>query len=300
MDSMYEIKKYTEVLDFPAGAQSAFLRLEKNFGENAEAKQSFDQLISKFMTEKTAFSEIEEPLKPMAEQFAVSIYTVDMVFLLACLPNLSEKYRKANLPESLFRETMMDLKYKLLECKTVHDVWGIFVAGWYPEFYHLERFALGRFQYECAGFDCDHYEKDGFLLKRGDNVINFHIPSSGAMTKDIRMDSYRKAYQFYEKERINGVLPMVCDSWLLFPEHNNMLPDSSNIRSFMSDFTILRQSEEYNFSNGWRVYGKENLEPICDLPENSSLERGYKKLLLAGKKSGGGYGLILFDGEKIL
>ena len=300
MRSVYEIDKYTEMLDFPVESRSALLQLEQNLSEDADAKQNFAQLVEKFLKVKTAFSEIEEPLKPIAERFSVSIYTLDMVFLLACLPNLFEKYRKANLPEFLFRDTMMDLKYKLLECKTVQDVWGIFVAGWYPEFYHLERFTLGRFQYECAEFNFDHYEKDGFVLHQGDTVINFHIPSSGAMTKDTRIESYRKAYQFFAKKRKNGILPMVCDSWLLFQEHNNMLPESSNIRSFMSDFTILKQSEEDSFGHGWRIYGKENLEPFQDLPEDSSLKRGYKNLLLAGKKTGSGYGLILFDGEEIL
>ena len=300
MKIIFEIDKYMERLDFPMQARSAFLQLEQRLGEDAVGIQVFYQQIEQFMTKKTAFSEIEEQLKPIAKRFSISIYTVDMLFLLACLPNLFEKYMKANLPETLFWDTMMDSKYKLLECKTIHDVWGIFSGWWYLEFYHLERFALGRFQYERAAFDYDYYEKDEFVLNRGDTVINFHIPSSGAMTKELRLDSYKKAYRFFAKEIKNGILPMVCDSWLLFQEHHNMLPESSNIRSFINDFTILNQSESEQFGNAWRIYGKNDMESLQELPENSSLQRGYKQLLLAGGKAGSGYGVILFDGEKIL
>lgn len=40
----------------------------------------------------------------------------------------------------------------------------------------MTRFGLGRFQFEKTDFDADYYEKCGNTLKRGDTVINFHIP----------------------------------------------------------------------------------------------------------------------------
>ena len=163
----------------------------------------------------------------------------------------------------------------------------------------MTRFGLGRFQFEETGFDADYYEKCGVVLKRGDKVYNFHIPSAGPLTDEKRIDSYKQAYQFFGGKD-GEPMAFVCGSWLLYDGHREFLPENSNILRFMDDFDIIRNQEREKFSDGWRVFGRYSDGPVDDLPEDTSIRRAFKQRLQQGKPTGYGYGVILFDGEKIL
>ena len=68
----------------------------------------------------------------------------------------------------------------------------------------------------------------------------------------------------------------------------------------MDDFEMVEWEEEEGFHNGWRVFGKDSDLPLEQLPEKTSLQKAYKKWLVDGNKAGHGYGIIVFDGEKIV
>jgi len=69
------------------------------------------------------------------------------------LKNVLENH--ADLTDELFWDTIADLKFKLIECHDVYGIWGTFVASWYPWFYTMHRFKLGRLQYEAVHFSGD-------------------------------------------------------------------------------------------------------------------------------------------------
>jgi hypothetical protein len=54
------------------------------------------------------------------------------------------------------------------------------------------------------------------------------------------------------------------------------------------------------FNNAWRVFGKDSDKAPDELPQNTSLQKAYAKHLMAGGKTGSGYGVFFFDGEKII
>ena len=147
----------------------------------------------------------------------------------------------------------------------------------------------------------DSYTKNGVNLKKGDRVINIHIPSSGAMTDEMRLESYKKAYEFFKKDGEKNLV-FVCYSWLLYPALENIYPKGSNLYNFFKEFDII--SEEVHpvlpFTNAWRVYYKDYYGDNSVLTENTTLERNISNWLKGGNKIGGGYGVIVFDGEKIL
>ena len=58
--------------------------------------------------------------------------------------------------------------------------------------------------------------------------------------------------------------------------------------------TEMHNKEVINVCDGTR------LGPVDDLPEDTSIRRAFKQRLQQGKPTGYGYGVILFDGEKIL
>lgn len=285
-------------LEFPDAARETFLSLDKKM--NQVQTDQLNSLVNQFMDEQISIDPILTELNSMSNEICISNYTLHFFFLLKCSGILYERYQENGLAENIYWDTIFDLKYKLIECQDVYGVWGTFVAKWYPGFLNMTRFALGRFQYEEVEFPHEQYIKDDIVVKKGDKVINMHIPSSGPMTKEIRMNSYKAAYEFF-RSKLNGKpLAVVCDSWLLYPEHEKFLPQNSNILDFMHDFEIISFKESNTFQEAWRIFGENHDLPPEKLPANTSLQKAYAKRLINGEKTGSGYGILLFDGIKLI
>ena len=92
----------------------------------------------------------------------------------------------------------------------------------------------------------------------------------------------------------------VCGSWLLYPPYRGILSPTSNVVSFAGDWDILSSQESEEFHDAWRVFGAASKLPPEQWPEDTSMRRAYKKWILEGHKAGSGFGVLLFDGEKIL
>ena len=299
---------FIENLDLPE-ASRASLR------ENCETLISTPGVIDELLSAETllfkdlgidgAYGSEWTPIVPhmdkIAELTGLHRYVVDFLFLALASERLRENYRTANLTDELFWDTIADLKFKLIECHDVYDIWGTFVASWYPWFYTMHRFKLGRLQYEAVHFSGKTpVTVGGYTVKPGDVVYNMHIPSCGSLNRAVRIESYKKAYEFYKKD-LNGK-PMVfcCHSWLLFPKNREILPETLNMVDFIGDFYIY-DSEEYDvFHDKWRVFAKDFEKPDSELPEDTTQRRCFKKWLLDGKKTGAGAGVFLYDGEKFI
>ncbi|MBQ8894974.1 MAG: DUF5596 domain-containing protein [Clostridia bacterium] len=235
-----------------------------------------------------AEGDYKEMIRALAEEVGVHPYAADMVFALYCALPLREKYREKGLPDTLFIENMEDLRFKLMECKRVYDVWGSFVAVWFRGFYLMKRFKLGRLQYEQIGLKYNYRH-----LKEGDSVLKCHIPSCGPVTRESVLDSLKKAYEFYGYE---GLMPVVCNSWMLYPPHYEVYPEGGNMRSFFELFEILSTKEDPENKDLWRITNR--MDDV--IPEDTTLQRRFKAYLEAGNCMGSGYGILLFDGQKII
>ena len=95
-------------------------------------------------------------------------------------------------------------------------------------------------------------------------------------------------------------MPFCCGSWLLYPPHYDFLPPQSNILKFMDCFDILRWEDADEFSDCWRVFASYKDLPPAELPRDTSLRRAFADRLIAGGKTGHGFGAFFFDGENIL
>lgn len=229
-----------------------------------------------------------DEIAALAEEVGVHPYTADMVFALYCALTLRGIYREKGLPDERFLDTMEDLRFKLMECKKVYGIWGSFVAFWFRDFYLLKRFKLGRLQYEKAAARVDYKH-----IKEGDTVLNCHIPSCGPLPRDAVLDSLKKAYEFYGYK---DLMPVVCNSWMLYPPHYEVFPEGGNLRAFYDLFNIRQTKVDPQNSNLWRI--TDRMDGV--LPENTTLQRRFKAYLEAGNCMGSGYGMLLFDGEKII
>ena len=297
-------KNLMSKLELPKEAEKEFTSVVKLADENLQFGRELDKLIMRFMFPKAHdIRRFLEKLSPIAQNYSVNENILQFVFLLLSAETLYKRYTKQRIPDEIFYDTIRDLKYKFDECVDCKGYYGTFVPHWFEGFYRLERFALGRFQYEHTDTDREIVTPNGIRIKKGTKVLFLHIPSGGApLTDEVRLDSYKQAYEFYKDSSFvkNGRIVFVCHSWLLYKEHYKFLPENSNILRFMNDFYIYDQYISDIKEDLWRIYGKYENSPLSELPEDTSLKRAYKQWLLDGNSVGGGVGVIVFDGERII
>lgn len=285
----------------PGDAVECFSQLFAKLKTDEKSLKKYRELRARYLNGKQKFLKVKKGLCSVGRALGVCDETIFFGFLLLCLDEIKNRYGRRGLSDELFYTTFADLKYKLLECRDVKGVWGTFVATWYDGFYKLERFTYGRFQYEVTKYAWLKYDKYGVKLRKRTRVLNFHIPSSGEpLTYETRLASYKLAYEAYKSIFGGGSAVFVCASWLLYREHYDFLPPESNIIDFMKDFDIIKSISLPVFGDAWRIFGADAKKPPETLPENTSLQRAYKKRLAEKKHGGAGYGIIVFDGERIL
>lgn len=234
---------------------------------------------------------LQNTLESLDGEEGISKYTFALLFMIGISRHTWELYQKQGISREIFHDSMADMHWKLLECHRMYDIWGTFVMHWFPWWFQLKRFALGRLQFELIEFE-DEYAKDGLILHKGDPVINVHIPSCGTLDYEKVRDAYARAAEFYKDVMGTYPLVFVCESWLLFPAHKEILPENSNIRRFLADYGVYR-TEETN-KDLWRIYYGAEQNDFANLPEHTGLERAYKKWLLDGHMAGQSRGVYRY------
>lgn len=238
-------------------------------------------------------------MQTIADKTGVHRYTVDMVVLVSAVEPLIGVYAEKGLPEQILWDSMMDLQYKLIECKDVYDIWGTFVTPWFKWFYTCNRFKLGRLEFEKTAF----YREEAYRgVQKGDTVINIHIPSAGPLTRELVLESLHRASEFYKDAFADGIVTFTCHSWLLYPPHyEEVFPEGSNLRAFYELFDVLEGEPSENNGDFWRVFNRDYSPDILDeVPTNTALRRNLLRYIKAGKCMGSSLGVIRYDGEKII
>lgn len=274
--------------------------VEANEAHNGELRMAVERFQG---DESVSIDSLLPTLSDIAQRYGENRWTEHFLFLLANTYTLRQTYAVKNVSEEIYLRSMDDLHCKNAECVECKGVPGTFVAGWYDRFFRFTRFGLGRFQFETHDFwDADEYKSScGYVVKRGDPVVGMHIPSSGIpLTDEVRLDSYRRAYKFYRDYFKSDYAVFTCGSWLLYDKQREFLPAGSNILKFLGDFELLHSEDSDSFGDAWRVFGHWADLPLEQWPTDTSLRAAYVNRLKAGKKTGHGNGVIIFDGEKIL
>lgn len=298
------VQSFMARYSYPDIAVKEFTRIEKRLDDEPDFGLAMDEAVNGYMfPEADGLNEALDKVTELGKRYDENEYTMHFVFLLNCLPTLKERYEKAGIEENLFWASADDFRCKLIECIDCEGVPGTFVAGWNDGAFKMTRFAYGRFQFEVATYNWENDFKFacGKVIHPGEKFINFHIPSSGIpLTDDIRLAAYKEAYPHYKDMFPDGKVIFGCGSWLLYPRHREFLPKHLNILKFMDDFEMVGWAEKKGFPNGWRVFAKDSDLPYDQLPRDTALRRAYADWLLSGHNGGDGFGMFVFDGEKIL
>ena len=224
-------------------------------------------------------------------------YTAGLLIFMCFTKHLKELYDEKGISEKIYHDSMLDLRYKLEECKLVKNIIGSFVARWFPGFFDMTRFALGRLQFEMSTYQGKDYEKNGKKLVKGDRVINVHIPRSDTpITKEATDDAYAQAAAFFIHEVTNKQVVFVCHSWLLFSDTLEVFPKHTNTYRFIHEYDVVWNSydKEGEYNDAWRLFDMDYTGNIEDYPENTSMRRVYKQYLLDGGRTGKGFGIIIY------
>ena len=188
------VKLVMEKLGFPEEAINVFAALEKRLDDEADFGNRLDELNARYLCRENEkqldCKQLHREIAELADEKGVSPYTLDLLFLLNCTQSLFERYKEESVSESIYWDTMMDLKYKLVECIDCEEAYGVMCWSWYREFFTMERFAIGRFQYQMSQTSVDYTTKNGYKIKAGTPSLDIHIPSSGIpLTDEVRFDS---------------------------------------------------------------------------------------------------------------
>lgn len=193
-----------------------------------------------------------------------------------------EDYRREEISEQIFFDTFADLRFWCENCYQEFGEYGIEEARWFWRLFDRTVFRLGRLQFEKMEAERELPGGD-WPIKKGEAVINVHIPQGEPLDWQACEASFKTAYRWFGRE-----MPYICHSWLLFPGLKEILPDSSNIIRFQNHFEIL-DVDYLEQEAEWRIFSKVR-EDVRLYPEQTFLQREAKKYLLSGKKMGNGWG----------
>ncbi len=290
------LQYFFEEFDYPARDGAELLRTYDAICSNEATRAEWDRLMVVYDADAACdFGELRADVEALAPVLRVHPYTLKLLFFICLSRRTRTYYCERGLSDALWHAAMLDLRYKLEECREVWGICGTFVGTWFDGFFNLKRLALGRLQFEVIDFKRT-YEKDGKRLAPDSRVINVHIPRTGApLDAQSCDDAFALAAAFFEKELGGAPVAFVCHSWLLYGANKQILPARSNVRAFMERFDLL-ESHDYGDDHPdlWRLFDCPYTGDFDRLPYDTSLRRAYVDHLKAGGKSGEGVGVFFY------
>ena len=286
--------------DYPEKAQNELLFAYSDIAHMRDAYVILSRnllIYEKNGLDRNEWDRVAGDLSLVAKYTNQHIETVHLIFCILLTAHLHRLYRERGYSEALFDGAVLDLKWKVIECEKMQGYAGIECYDWMQKWFSLERFAIGRLQYQLQGAK-RVILTDRVRLERGDLYLNTHIPSCGPLDRSLVIDSYLAAKEFFAADLGGKPAVVQCTSWLLAPNHREILPPSSNIRRFCEDFELYDWGKDEKGHDLWRIFYKNAGNPPEMLPKSTTLERAYALLLSSGELPGWGSGVLLPDDVK--
>ena len=123
------------------------------------------------------------------------------------------------------------------------------------------------------------------VLSTGDPVIGLHIPASGKLDPKSVDESLELIKQFLARYfPTYEYKAFVCHSWLMDPQLQSLLGETSNIVKFNRRFHKLTRKCTGKAVFFFIFHKAADELPLRDLPENTKLEKALKAHYLSGKQ----------------
>ena len=220
--------------------------------------------------------------------------------LLAQLIKLKNDYLSKNIPLIHFYNSIYDLNYRVMRYYHKEHIFGVGKKDlkWLAFIYRGEIFDLGSLRFQMTSFNYQEIEREGYQYMPLDKkwkkrfpetepIINIHIIKNADLSPDKVEDSLTAAIHFFANYfPAHDYEIFLCRTWLLYPPMRQLLDPDSNIVSFSKRFEIIAKNENAKQALD-RIYGTSDLETICSMDKESSLEQSaYKNLDNLGVAAG--------------
>lgn len=230
----------------------------------------FEEYITGLMDRKKAAAAYGELVKALRED-------TDSVKMLICQLEAARRqhavYAEKGIPDEIYYATYGCFARFIGECLVRRGELAFDRGWWSYRQTGMSLFRIGQLEYEL--FD-----------EEGEPMVSIHIPSDADFAPERVEESLEAARAFMKKfyPEYDGV-PYICDSWLLAPKLGELLPESSNIKSFQNRFMILKEFPEAMDCIEWLFHSLEGSD-YSRLPEDTSLQRKVKEKILRGENVG--------------
>lgn len=143
---------------------------------------------------------------------------------------------------------------------------------WLPLHAQGKLFTINEFQYETAAHN-------------GKNAVGVHIPAGTKLDVRSNLLSFKGALDFFDRYypelEMSG---MVCESWLLSPQIEEVMGKKTNISRFGDMFDRFDIGDTKGNGVFRFVYGHAEPCPVDELQEETSLQRKMKAYMKTGKR----------------
>ena len=190
-----------------------------------------------------------------------------------------------DIPEEIWVDTMKCFPRFVSEYRRSYGRDGFDRYGWTVRQIGARLFRIGELEYELAENE------------EGGRETGLHIPSDARLEPALMNASLEAAERFL-RERFPewADAPKTCESGLLSPVLKELLPEGSRILKFQNAFEIREVYPENDDALEWVFYVAEGQREGLDLsrlPENTSLQRKMKALMMNGRKPGAAKGTLI-------
>jgi hypothetical protein len=121
------------------------------------------------------------------------------------------------------------------------------------------------------------------LLRRGDPVLDVHIPRYAPLTVEACRDSLRQAFDFFHTQYPQRPFKATfCHTWFFTPQLQQILPPESNIVRFQREFYLFPHPGGPGFLWSF-VFSETKFDP-AKAPRDTLLRRAVLDWLKAGKE----------------
>lgn len=239
--------------------------------------------IFTYETSATAINNIQSKIKNDENGLKAFV-----IYLVATI-RTHELYGELGISDEIFISTMKMFSRFVNEHINSYGRYGFDRSFWINRILSLQLFRLGALEFEKYTFEKEIPKIKE--LNQNKKALSVHIPSDAKMSRENLDKSYSMAKSFFKQHFPEFDYSIVyCSTWLLSPKLKSFLNNKSRILEFQSDYKIIETDFEADTNMNW-IFGKQYTK-YEDLPEDTSLRRGVKRMLLKGDSIGTASGYI--------
>ena len=174
---------------------------------------------------------------------------------------LEKKYKEKGIDEKYLFDNLKDISVWMDIHSEMNGELYLGELSWLSKHFMPRLFKIGRLQFCMRPIERDIESKN---LKKGDFVIEIHIPQRGPLDNDECKASIEEARKFFEKHYPEyDYKCFTCNSWLLGSDAQEILKTNSDIGKFIKMFETIDYHEHdsglkylFKWNTTWETVGE--------------------------------------------